>query len=205
MINANVGCIRDPLKQDLALEFYRNQNKDISILTESHINYDQIQHIKNNWLGRNFFSSGDCHTEGLLVLLHSGLERVTEVDTDTKGRFASFKVTPSMTEFFVFIPFHGIAPGNSWLEGVSFKNLKIIWKIKLREMKTKQNLEALTVLWMKWTGMVEVKYIEFIDVVPVMPCENPSWTMGSRIYGERKTHIPLSSSATIDPLAQDPG
>ena len=29
--------------------------------------------------------------------------------------------------------------------------------------------------------------------------------MGSRIYGEGRTQIPLSSPTTIDPLAQDPG
>ena len=41
MIYANVGRIRDPLKQDLALEFCRKQNKYISILTETHIKHDQ--------------------------------------------------------------------------------------------------------------------------------------------------------------------
>ena len=56
MIYDHIGTIRDPLKQDLALEFCRNQNKVISILTETHINHDQIHHIKNNWLGFNFFS-----------------------------------------------------------------------------------------------------------------------------------------------------
>ena len=40
MICANVGSIRDPLKQDLALEFYRKQNKYISFLTETHIKHD---------------------------------------------------------------------------------------------------------------------------------------------------------------------
>ena len=40
-----------------------------------------------------FFSPGDSHTKGLLVLLHLGLEGITEVDTDSKGRFVSFKVT----------------------------------------------------------------------------------------------------------------
>ena len=39
MIYANVGGIRDPLKQDLALEFYRKQNKYISMLTETHIKH----------------------------------------------------------------------------------------------------------------------------------------------------------------------
>ena len=41
MIYANVGCIRNPLKQDLVLEFCRKQNKHTSILTETHINHDK--------------------------------------------------------------------------------------------------------------------------------------------------------------------
>ena len=35
----NVGDFKDPLKQDLALEFCGNQNKGFSILTETHINH----------------------------------------------------------------------------------------------------------------------------------------------------------------------
>ena len=31
----------------------------------------------------------------MLVLLHLVLEGITEIDTDLKGRFVSFKVTPS--------------------------------------------------------------------------------------------------------------
>ena len=31
----------------------------------------------------------------MLVLLHSGLAGVTEFDTESKGRFVSFRVTPS--------------------------------------------------------------------------------------------------------------
>ena len=91
----NVGDFKDPLKQDLVLELCRNQNKDFSILTETDIINDQIHHIRNNWLGPIFFSSGDSHTKGLLVLLHPGLEGVTEVDSDPKWRFVSFNVTPS--------------------------------------------------------------------------------------------------------------
>ena len=49
MIYDHFGSIRDPLKQDVAHEFCRNQNKVInSILTETHINHDQIHHIRNN-------------------------------------------------------------------------------------------------------------------------------------------------------------
>ena len=44
-------------------------------------------------LGPIVFSPGDSHTKGLLVVLHLGLEGVTKVDTDPKGRFVSFKVT----------------------------------------------------------------------------------------------------------------
>ena len=101
MIYDNFGGIRDLLKQNLVLQFCRKRNKDASILTETHINHDQIHHIKNNWLGASFFSPGDSHTKGLLVLLHLGLEDVTEVDADPKERFVSFKVASLMTEFFV--------------------------------------------------------------------------------------------------------
>ena len=121
---------------------FAEKNKDISILTETHINNDQIHHqihIRNNWLGPIFFSPGDSHTKGSFVLLHPGLEGITEVDTDPKGVFVSFKVTPLplMTEFSVCMPLQGIATGNSWLGDVSLKDYKIIWKIKMREMKTK--------------------------------------------------------------------
>ena len=47
----NGGRIKDPLKQDLALKFCRSKSKNIIILTKSHINDDQIQHIRDNCLG----------------------------------------------------------------------------------------------------------------------------------------------------------
>ena len=136
MIYENFGSIRDPLKQNLALKLCRNRNKYVSILTETHINLDQIHHIRNNWMGVIFFSPGDSYTKGLLVLLYLCLEGVTEVDTDPKGRFVSFKVTPSNDRVLCVYAL-GIAPGNSCLEGVSLKDYKIIWKMKMSEMKTK--------------------------------------------------------------------
>ena len=36
-------------------------------------------------------------------------------------------------------------------------------------MKTKQFLETSIVLWMKWTGMMEIKHKDFVDAVPIMP------------------------------------
>ena len=65
-------------------------------------------------------------------------------------------------------------------------------------------METLIVLWIKWTETLEIKHKDSIDV-PIMPCQNSSWIMGSRIYEERRTQIPLSSPAGIDPLAKDPG
>ena len=68
-------------------------------------------------MGPIFFSPGDSHKKGLLFLLHLGLEGITEVDTDLKLGFVSLKVTPLalITEFSVFMPLQGIAPGNSCL------------------------------------------------------------------------------------------
>ena len=128
--------MKDPLKQDEVFQFCRNRNKDLSILTETHINFDQIQYIRNNWLDVIFFSPGDSHTKRLLVLLNLGLEGVTKVDTDPKGRFVSFKVTPSNDRVLCVYAL-GMAPGNTCLEGISLMDYKIIWKIKMREMKTK--------------------------------------------------------------------
>ena len=76
------------------------------------------------------------------------------------------------------------------------------------ERKNKGNenkIITLIVLWIKWTGMVEIKHKEFLDVVPIMPYQNSSWIMGSGFYGKERTQIPLSSPAKIDPMAQDLG
>ena len=136
MIYDNFGGIRHPLKNNLGFQFCRNRNKDVNILTETHIKLDQIHRIKNNWLGVIFFSPGDSHKKELLVLLHLGVEGVTEVYTDPEKRFASFKVILSNDRVLCVYAL-GIAPGNICLEGVSLKDYKIIRKIKMREMKTK--------------------------------------------------------------------
>ena len=46
----------------------------------------------------------------------------------------------------------------------------------------------------------ENKNKDFIGAVPIVPCENSSWIMGLRIYGEGRTQIPPSSPAMIGPL-----
>ena len=64
------------------------------------------------------------------------------------------------------MPLKGITPENSLLKGVSLKDYKIIWKINVREMKTKLQFETLKIICIKWIWMVEIKHKDFIDVVP---------------------------------------
>ena len=70
-----------------------------------------------------FFSSGDIHVKGLFALLHSDPQGITEVDTDPKGGFVSFKVTP--------LPLMS----SPW--DIFLKDYKIILQLKTRKMKTK--------------------------------------------------------------------
>ena len=81
-----------------------------------------------------FPSPGGSRTKGLLVLLHLGLEGITEADTDSKGMFLSLKVTPSNERGLCVYAISGYC---SWLGDVSLKDYTIIWEIKLREMKAK--------------------------------------------------------------------
>ena len=118
----HVAGIRDPLKQDLALEFCGNQEKIINILTETHINPDPTQNKRNNWLGPSFslleiFTQKDCFFCFIWVL------KVSEVDTDPKGKFVSSKVTPS-NESFLLVPFQSIAPENNWLGSLFLRTTK---------------------------------------------------------------------------------
>ena len=46
-------------------------------------------------MGPIFFAPCDTFSKGILILLHPGFDDVTDVDTDPKGRFVSFKVVPS--------------------------------------------------------------------------------------------------------------
>ena len=67
----------------------------------------------------------------MLFLPHLGLEGITEVDTDSKGWFVSFKVTSSMKVLFVSL--QGIAPENSCLGDAFLKDYKTICKIEMRK------------------------------------------------------------------------
>ena len=50
-----------------------------------------------------FFSPGDSHTEGLLVLLHPGLEGVSGIDIYQKEGLCSLRLLSLETEFSMFV------------------------------------------------------------------------------------------------------
>ena len=136
LIFVNSYGIRDPLKQNLAIQLCRNRNKDVNILTGTHINLNQIRHIRNNWLGAIFFSPGDSHTKGFLSCFVWVLKVSLRLKLIQKRGLCPLRLLTLMAEFSVFIPLQGITPGNSCLGGVFLKDYKIIWKIKIREIKT---------------------------------------------------------------------
>ena len=181
------------IKELLALEFCRNRNKGISILTETHINHDQIRHIRNNWLGSNFFSLGDSHTKGCLSCFIWDLK----IDTDAKGRFVSFKFTPSNDRILCVYAPSGYSTREQLDRGRFFEGLQ-----NYMENKNKIILEDFNCTMNKMVRMVKIKHRDFISAAPVMPCQNSSPIMGLRIYGEGRTLILLSSPAAIGPLAR---
>ena len=88
------------IKELLALEFCKNQNKVISLLNGTHINHDKIHQIRNNWLGSNFFSLGRV-THKDACPASSGTWRLTPIE---KGGLCPLSLLPLMTEFSVFMP-----------------------------------------------------------------------------------------------------
>ena len=92
-------------------------------------------------MGPIYFSPGDTYANGMLFLLHLGIEGVTEVGIDPKERFLSFKVSTSKQSS-LLVPLQGIVPESSWLVGAFLKDYKNICKIKMRKMKAKQCLES---------------------------------------------------------------
>ena len=99
------------------------------------------------------------------------------------------------------MPLQGIAPEKSWLRGPFFEGLQNYMQNKNARNENKIILRDFicTMDKMDWdSGNTN-------HVIPIMSCKNSSWIMGSRIYGEERTEIPLSSPTTLDSLAQDPG
>ena len=59
-----------PPSRILHLNFAETKTQTSVFLSETHINHDQIHHVRNTWFEPILFSPEDSHTKGLLVLLH---------------------------------------------------------------------------------------------------------------------------------------
>ena len=81
-------------------------------------------------VGLQLFLSWNSHTKECLSCFIWDLK----VDTDPKGRFVSFKSTPSDDRVLCVYAPQGIAPGNSWTGGRFFEGLQ-----NYRENKDKGN------------------------------------------------------------------
>ena len=68
----------------------------------------------------------------------SGTWRLTLIQ---KGGMCPLSLLPLMTEFSVFMPLQGIAPGNSWTGGVSLKDCKVYMENKNKRNENKIILE----------------------------------------------------------------
>ena len=190
MIYDYFGGVRYPLKQGLALEFCKNKHKVTSILTQTHINHDQIHHIKHNWLDPTFLSLGDCWF--CLIWVFEVSLRLTLI---LKGGLCFLRLLPMMTDLSVVMPLQDVAPGKSWLGGRFFEGLQNYMKNKKEGNVNKILLGDFNYTMIKWTGMVKMKHKYFIDALRTISCHSSSWIMSLRIYGEGRTHFPLSSPA----------
>ena len=109
-------------------------NKVISILTETHINHDQIHHTRNNLLGPIFFSPEGTQKECFFCFIWFLKVSLRVTMIQKRGLYPS-RLLPLMRV--LFVPLQGIAPESSWLGGAFFKDYKNICNLKMREMKTK--------------------------------------------------------------------
>ena len=200
MLYAKVGGIRNPVKQEITLEFCRSQNKDICILGETHIGHEQIHQIRNNWLGPIFFAPGETFSKGMVICFTKALMISWMLTQIQKRGLCPSKFVPLMTEFFVSMLLQVIVTENNWLGDASLKVYKLIWKAKLSEMETRDFNCTLDKTDRDEGNKTQIRYRCHSN----LPCLNSSRIMGWRICGEGRTQISLSSPNTIGPPAQDP-
>ena len=102
---------------------------------------------------------------------------ITRITLIQKGGLCTL-ITPSNDIVLSVCAALGLSTRKQLNRGVSLKEYKIKWKMKITEKKTKIYLETLVVLWIKRNGVEELKQKEFKDVIPIMHCRNSSWIMG---------------------------
>ena len=179
MIYDHIGGFRDSLKQYLALQFCRKRNKVISVLTETHINHDQIHNIWNNWLGSNFSSPGNSITKGCLFC-SIWILRISfiEIGTYSKGRFASFKFTPSNDRVLCVYAPSGYSTREQLAMRCFFQGLQTYVENKNKGNENIIILGDFNCTMDKMDRDGENKAQRFIGTAPIMPCQNTLWIMG---------------------------
>ena len=114
-------------------------------------------------VGPHLFLSWRCHTKGFL-------EGITEVNTDPKGRFVSFKVTPSNDRVLCVYPHSGYNTREQLVRG-RFQN----YMGKKNEGNENKvilgDFWRFYPLWIKW----KINHNGFLNIVQIMPCQNSSW------------------------------
>ena len=149
-------------------------------------------------MGSNFFSLGDSHTKGCLSCFIWDLK----VDTDPKGRFVSFKSTPSKDRVLCVYAPSGYSTRKQLDRGRFFEGLQNHTDNKNKGNENKIILEYFNRIIDKMDRDGQNKTQRLYWCSLVMPCQTSSWIMGLRVYGEGRTQIPLSSPAMIGPLAR---
>ena len=87
--------------------------KIISILTETHINHDQIHHTWNNWLGPIFFSPGDLIQKECFFCFILVLKVSLRLTLNKKRGLYPLRILLLIRA--LFMPLQGIAPESSWI------------------------------------------------------------------------------------------
>ena len=122
-----------------------------------------------------------------LIWVLKVLPRLTLIQ---EGGLHSLRLLLLMTEFSVFMPFRGLATGGgSWLEGVSSKEYRIIWKKKVL------GDFSCTMVKLDRDGENKTQRLALSKLIV---------EMGLRIYGEGRTQIHLNSLSYHRFFARNP-
>ena len=129
----------------------------------------------------------------MVALLHLGLEGVSEVDTDPKGGFVSFKGTLSNDRVLcVFVP-SGYSTRKQLEKGRLYEGLQNYMENKTKRNENKIILGDFNFAMDKMDRDGENKTQRLYWCCSNYVCQSSSWIMDLRIYGEGRTWIPLSS------------
>ena len=138
-------------------------------------------------------------------MLNPGFDEVTEIDTDPKGRFVSFKVTPSKDRVLrVYAP-SGHSTRKQLARGRFFEGMQTYIEMKTQENENKIILGDFNCTMEKMDRDDGNKTQKLYRCRSNFALSKLIVDNGLKVCGEGRTQVPLSLPATIDLLAQDPG